>query len=927
MTAMLFGRDAEIALLEVLLDAATSGPAVCVLEGTAGIGKTAVWRESVESARRRGYLVLETAPSEPEASVAFAGLGDLFDRIPDGALGGLPEVQAGALRAALSQTELPDGLRDLQALPRAMLHVLRELSAAGPTMVAIDNEQWLDPASARVLTFALSRLRDERIVVILARRRAPGGMLAVELGRRFGGRRLERIPLEPLPIDAIKRLIDARLDRSISTPVLRRIHQTAGGNPLWALAIALELQCRRSGAHHGNDLPIPRTLTDAVELRLRYVDPRAHKAMLAIAALSQPTLATLQAAMPQFALSDLESAEQAGVLEIEGDRVRFIHPLLASIHYHTTPPSKRRAMHRLLATVITDEEERAQHIALGAEAPDRRVGETLEKAARVAARRGATETAAQLLEDAARLTPIDQVDARTARIVASAEHRFRSGELSRARHMLAEVMSQLAAGPLKARARLQLAEMSADEPRVAMELLEGALPDSKGDDRLRIQIEWELITAARDIGQLAAARAYAESALGTAERLKDEELVARALSELLVTLVITGEPIDEDLVARLSAVEYCTTWTSYYQPATTMAEAWYFSGSFERARPELERAAQRALSRGEEWDRMGLELSLAGLEWQMGNPLLAEHHRQAVADAIGEFVDMRLWLFVMDATRALWNGDLLAARRNVEEGLALAGQKGNRWLTGRLVPILAEVGLRAGHFERAHALLKEERDWLRSSGFGPAGYLKATIWSLDFEALIALRRLEEAEDVLTELWSRARACRSDHLRAIASRSEAMLLAARGDVSTAIDAMDDALSAHLRCPRPFEQGRTLLEKGSIERRAKHKSAAKRTLEQALAILEPLGPQIWVSRTRDELSRIGLRRPTATDGLTPAQSRVTELVKTGSTNAQIARELHMSVRTVESHLSRIYREHGVTSRSQLIACLGNPHSPAA
>jgi DNA-binding CsgD family transcriptional regulator len=133
-------------------------------------------------------------------------------------------------------------------------------------------------------------------------------------------------------------------------------------------------------------------------------------------------------------------------------------------------------------------------------------------------------------------------------------------------------------------------------------------------------------------------------------------------------------------------------------------------------------------------------------------------------------------------------------------------------------------------------------------------------------------------------------------------------------------MDRALAAHAQSRRPLEHGRTLLEKGSIERRAKRKSAAKQTLEQALAILEPLGAQIWASRTRDELSRIGLRRAKAAEGLTPAQARVAELVAAGLSNPQIARQLHMSLRTVESHLSRVYREYGVTSRSQLAAILG-------
>jgi DNA-binding CsgD family transcriptional regulator len=154
--------------------------------------------------------------------------------------------------------------------------------------------------------------------------------------------------------------------------------------------------------------------------------------------------------------------------------------------------------------------------------------------------------------------------------------------------------------------------------------------------------------------------------------------------------------------------------------------------------------------------------------------------------------------------------------------------------------------------------------------------------------------------------------------------------ARGELEAAIDAMDSAIAAHLRWQRPFEHGRTLLEKGSIERRAKRKAPAKQTLEQALAILEPLEAEVWVSRARDELSRIGLRRARATAGLTAAQTRVAELVAAGHTNPQIAQQLHMSLRTVESHLSQVvYREYRVRSRSHLVAALAAAHgrSPAS
>lgn len=115
-TAILVGREAELARLEEQLDSVESGPFACILEGMPGIGKSSLWRESVESARRRGYEILETAPSEPDGVVAFSGLGDLFERIPDVVFNALPEVQAQALRAALYLSELPQSAGDLEAV-------------------------------------------------------------------------------------------------------------------------------------------------------------------------------------------------------------------------------------------------------------------------------------------------------------------------------------------------------------------------------------------------------------------------------------------------------------------------------------------------------------------------------------------------------------------------------------------------------------------------------------------------------------------------------------------------------------------------------------------------------------------------------------------------------------------------------------------
>ena len=156
------GRDAELALTEDFLDALATGPSGLVIEGEAGAGKTTLWLAAVEEARERGYRVLETRPAEAEAGLPFAGLGDLVESTLDEVLDELPEPQAEALRVALLLAPPGDAPPDERAVAVAVLGVLRELARTGRVLVAVDDVQWLDPPSAKVVSFAWRRLRRSR---------------------------------------------------------------------------------------------------------------------------------------------------------------------------------------------------------------------------------------------------------------------------------------------------------------------------------------------------------------------------------------------------------------------------------------------------------------------------------------------------------------------------------------------------------------------------------------------------------------------------------------------------------------------------------------------------------------------------------------------------------------------------------------------
>jgi DNA-binding CsgD family transcriptional regulator len=153
--------------------------------------------------------------------------------------------------------------------------------------------------------------------------------------------------------------------------------------------------------------------------------------------------------------------------------------------------------------------------------------------------------------------------------------------------------------------------------------------------------------------------------------------------------------------------------------------------------------------------------------------------------------------------------------------------------------------------------------------------------------------------------------------ATAARCRGLLAAARGDPHAALAHFQGALQEHQRVPRPFELARTLRAQGMVLRRDKHKAAAKAALEQALGTFERLGAPLWAQATKAELGRVGLRpaAPVDASGITAAEARVAELVAAGRTNREVAGELFMSPKTVEAHLSRIYRKLGVRSRAEL------------
>ena len=339
----LVGREEELGTVLRLLDALEGLPAAVVLHGEAGIGKTTVWLAGVDAAAERGYRVLASRPSEAETGFSFSGLTDLLGRAVGDALPELPPVQRRALETALllGESEVPT---DERAVAVAFLAVVRLLARSGPVCLAIDDLQWLDPASLAALRYALGRLDTEPVAALLAAR----GDVPPWLRRVGEEGRLQPVAVDGLSVGATYELLRAHLDVTFPRPTLLKIWETSGGNPFFALELSRALQRRGGSLTPGEDLPIPADLDELLRARLETLSGAALEVAQAVAALADPTVAHLEAVRGRSAAAALAETLRARILERDGERLRFTHPLLGSAVVAHQLPSHRRALHARL---------------------------------------------------------------------------------------------------------------------------------------------------------------------------------------------------------------------------------------------------------------------------------------------------------------------------------------------------------------------------------------------------------------------------------------------------------------------------------------------------------------------------------------------------------------------------------------------------
>lgn len=917
MLGKVVGRDRELAAAATFLGAMTRGPAGLVFAGEPGIGKTTLWLEVCERAGGHSMMVLSTRPVAAEARLAFAALADLLEPVPDDVLRGLPEPQRRALAVALLRED-PSGPRlDQRAVGAATIRVLTALARTTPVLVAIDDLQWLDRSTARVLAFAARRLGRLPVGLLACERIGADRKPGLEIELALAEDQVARVVLGPLGTAALHKVVMVRLGRPLTRRTLGRIGQAAAGNPFFAVEIARSLPDDHDTGQAV--LPLPDSLRALIGARVAALPERARHALLPAAALRSPTVELVTAGMDgprEGSRRALQQAAAAGIIEVDERLVRFTHPLFAAVVYSSAEQRERRQAHLRLAAVLDDAEERAWHLALAADGADAKLANTLDAAAEHARARGAPDAAFELTEQALRLTPPGLVEDVQRRRVQAAEYHYHAGELRHARELLDAVLKNVPAGWVRANALRLLGEILYHEQSFpeAVRLFEQALEHGRGDASLVAMLELHLTYAINAAGDFTGSEPHARRALTLSEQVGDESRLAEAIAVSVMTGYLLGRGLDQAALDRALALEDQQRQTSMeMRPSLIAGLLMLYEGRAECACQVLADLRQRTLDRGEESGLAYVASCLAWAEgWRGRLDVAVAYADEAVEYASRTGMEsVRCTALALGSIPVAYAGDVEATRHKASEALRLAAATGYGigciWAKWALAVLALSLREPAAALTALVPLLAEvERE-------GVAEPVRVMFLADGIEALAALGQLDRAERLTAMFEEAGTRLQRGWALAQADRCHALLLAGRGDLAAAAAAAASAVRRAERLELRLELARTLLVAGEIERRGRKKRAACELLARAAEFFESAGASLWAQRTRAELDRAAGRR-TGGD-LTESEKLVADLAASGLTNRQVAAQLFISPKTVEANLARVYRKLGIRSRAGL------------
>ena len=906
------GRDDVLGtLLRALEDVQRRGARGLWLIGEPGVGKTTLLGTTRRMAQN--YRALSVAGVQLESQLRFSALDRLLSPLlgPSFDRGPVSKDASTQLITVSTETAGPEF-----AVATRILAAVAEEAEKRPVLVLIDDAQWIDESSLKALLFTLRRLREDHVAMLFASR-------VVDPTHPLRTAGLEEIWLGPLGIEAAREVVARHAPAAMKTSARERIVEMAGGIPLALVELAsadedLTVSDFTSRRAEGSVKYLVERLFDR---RLQRLTSDAATATL-LAALDDPEqLDAFARAGRLLALAPdaWDQAEQASILAIGAERVEFQHPLLRQAVLANAAGASRRAAHRALGEAFGargDERRSIWHRAAATVGANEELATNLERAVAEPIARDSHISAARFLVRAAALSSAASDRAR--RLLLAAQRARYAGRVEWAGQLAAQARDASSEFSVHARADVLSGHLEAwrGSSAAAAQLFQGVAERT---------IDRDPELAAESLGFAAAVaivagdipRAWAvcsQAAQIPADQLSESALIGVKESRAFV-LALRGEtesarPLLDEVVAwyqrqpSRSGVEY-------------VVEPLVWREEFNRARRLLDELTLEARRLGNVALLVQALVLQADVGYRTGSWQAARLDASEAVE-LAQDADQEVILPYALATSAIldvMSGEEERAKDNAERARDLAREHG-LWVVEESAGFaLGLLDLNAGRLEQAVLRLKP----LAAVTFAAGRREPAvTLWAADLiEALILLNRHDEAVRALNSLADQAHDDGGNWARGVVGRYQGAL-AAEADFERDFET---AIEHHLAAAMPFELARTRLCYGERLRCAGRRIGARVQLRQALLTFEDLHALPWTERAVRELASSGeqLRRGTDfdRDELTPKERQIAQLVATGASTREVASDLFLSPKTIETHLTRIYRKLGVRSKSELAA----------
>ncbi|MEV6008630.1 AAA family ATPase [Streptomyces sp. NPDC051976] len=886
--------------------------------GPAGIGKSTLMSTVATGLRETGVTVLRCAPAREDAELPYLGLIDLFARVPDAVIAELPSRPRDALLTALAQGAGPAGRPDRLMVRVAVLDTLRRLAAGAPVLLLLDGVQWLDEPSADVLAFVARRVDEVDIRIAVTRRVVEG-----ERPERadWYPPDIAELAVPPLPDDDIVRLLLAAGLR-LPPRVLRTVLRTAAGNPFYAVELARCAPAESVSAEGGGFPPVPVGLRDLALEGAGVLSTDARHALLVACVAARPTLPLLRAAGVPAAEAALAEAARAGLIRADAEQpVRFRHPLVRAALLTEATENERRAAHARLATAVTEPGEAARHLALTRPGEDAATASAVMAAAHAARASGDPGAAVELAELALSRTPAHPRAVHDQRLLEVSDFACDAGWWEESRRAARAVLVRSDSARSRVRARLVLLRGAGQALRDHAALIEDGLRDATGAPELEAPLyHWAAVRGLLT-GALEEAAWHARRSEQCAARAGDNGMRIAALSTLARVRSLAGEAAGAD-AALARAVALADDGPRSRELRRMRAVLAMESDRVADARREL----GELLLDGAESD--GVESTVASLVALTRAQVRAGACREALGTAarcsrVAAEAGMRSApALYASALAQAFGGTAAEARRLAVRAVSASREDGDQLFLLRSLAVLGQIGLFSGDPVQVAEGVESLRHVVGIGVSMGAADPALLGWYADLaEALVALGETGAAADVLQTARGRA-GLLPDSVLAALDRAEGLRAAAEGRLAEGAELLRSSAERLRPLDLPTDLARTLTALGTVERRARHRTTARTVLAEARQLAVDGGALPLAERAGAELARVdGTAGGLAVTALTPAEARITELVRGGATNREVAAQLFISVKTVEGTLSRLYRRFGVRSRTALAHVLGS------